>query len=857
MKRVLLAEPWRPDPPPSGQRVVTPNPRAARRLDAPFVRLEALARRALPPGIAVAPPLVVIRAHRSVLAARGTPDPAGEARATAGAVAALLRSGADLDRLSALGGRLGERAAEARALTEVLGKQGLVHPAEMLHRASEHANPAPLYVFGYAHLGFDQLAFLRAAAGEGSVVVLPGPDAPFGDLSRSVADELRRSGWAVEHRRGAPSTTGERAAARFAGDGDGGEGVEAWALPDPEAEVRAVLSRVKALLLKGVPGHRIALVARDDAAVGPLALAVAWEYGVPLWALYAVPLAETRVGAWVATLLEAADRGFPFEVAARLLAHPLGPGLAPEAWEDARRTHPRGPEAWRALGAPEALFSLPKRAERRAFVRAVGQVLEALGIRQRALPWAREVLAYRALLDGLRTLPDPGEDLPLDAFRADLAELLLTETVPAAPGRGGVELHTPLSLAGAEYDHLFVLGLNEGHFPPPVRDDPALDFFELRRAAEAGFLAETPGEAAHREALQFFALLSGARTRVVLSRNHRDGQASPFLAPFEEGGPPEPIAASPEELRRSRLQASGKAGDDPVLERARAAWGVELAREGPDAPDAYDGVTGIGVDPSERTFAVTELEALGQCPFKWFAGRLLGLAEPEEAPEELDVTLRGQLYHLVLARAVRPGEDPRRAGDRLEEAFGEAETELGLDRLPGWAGERLEHLARLRQLVGSEAFALAGAVVLAVERSYDAGWRGFRVRGRIDRADRVGNQVVLYDYKGGKSAPKGVKDEAGRLKVDFQLPLYREVAPALFSGLTPGPAFYLLVGAAKAQSVTHSDGALQALADRLRHHLEEGHFPVAPDAKQEACTFCPLDLVCRRGPRLWRKGGSA
>ncbi len=855
MKTVYLADPWRPEPAPSGQRVVTPNPRAARRMGAPFVSLEHLARRALPPGLGVAPPLVLARAHRAVLAERGSPDPAGEARAGAGAVAALLRSGADLEALERLGGRLAERAGEARALSERLAGDGLVHPAALLHRAAEHVRPEPLYLFGYPHLGFDQRAFLKRAAGDGSVLVLPDPEAPFAAPARDTAEALARAGWRVESFQDEAATPGERAARRFAG-GKGGARVEVLALPDPEAEVRAVLARVKELLLRGVPAHRIALVARDDAAVGPLALAVAWEYGVPLRALYAVPLAETRLGAWVEALLEAATTGFPFEATARLLAHPLGPGLGSGAWADARREHPRGPEAWRALGAPEALFALPDRGTRGDLARALRGVLEALALRRRALPWPRELLAYHALLDGLAALPEPGEALTLEAFRADIAELLLAESVPAAPGRGGVELHTPLSLAGAAYDHLFVLGLSEGRFPPPVRDDPALDFFELRRAAGAGFPVGSPAEAAHREALHFFALLAGARERVVLAHNHRDGGPSPFLAPFGGGRAPEPVAASPEELRRARLQREG--AGDPVLDAARAAWRVELAREGPHPPDAHDGVTGLGVDPSGRAFAVTELEALGRCPFRWFAGYLLGLAEPEEAPEALDFTLRGQLYHRTLARAVRPGEDPRRAGARLESAFREAERALGLDRLPGWAGERLEHLSRLRRLVGAGDFALPGAVVLAVERPFDGvEWRGFRVRGRLDRADRVGDEVVLYDYKAGKSAPDGVKDEEGRLKLDFQLPLYREVAPALFSGLKVGAAYYLLVGAAEARSVNHSNGALDALARRLRGHLQEGRFPVDPDVNQDACKFCPFDLVCRRGPRLWRKGGPA
>jgi len=857
MKVVFLADPWRPDPPPTAcQRVVTPNPQAARRLGVPFLSLEALARRALPPGLVAAPLLAVARAHRKILAEAGDPDPVGTAHATSGALSALLRSGADLKKLQKLGGRLAQRAAEALALSEKLLSQNLVHPAELLHYAARHVEPRPLYVFGYPHLGFDQQAFLKKAAADPSTAVLPYPRAPFAEVSRVATKALEEDGWEVKTREEEPQTTGERAARRFAGEGEDPP-AQVFAHSDPEAEIRWALAEIKALLLRGVPGHRIALVTRDDAALGPLALAIAWEYGVPLRALYAVPLAETRLGGWVATLLEAADEGYPFEATVRLLASPLGPGLPPAAWQEARKKHPNGKEAWRALGAPEALFALPRRARRRELVQALRGVLEGLHVRRRTFPWPREVLAYHALLDGLTALPDPEEPLDLGAFRAEVSELLLTETVPAAPGRGGVELHTPLSLGGAEFDHLFVVELSEGRFPPPVHDDPALDFFERARAAKKGFPIELPKEAAFREALQFFALLSGAKARVALSYNHQDGEKSPYLAPFKSGAPPEPVAASLEEVRAYRLRRREAWEDDPVLPRAFLAWEVELRREGPKPPDPYDGFTKIPVDPTARVFAVTELEALGQCPFKWFARSVLKLAEPEEAAEELAPDLRGRLYHDTLARAVRLGESPGTAKDRLEEAFAEVEAELDLFRFPYWRGERLEHLAVLKRLVSSEVFFDEDAVILAVEENFKATWEGFMVKGRVDRADRLENGVHLYDYKSGKSRPPGVKDEEGKLKIDFQLPLYLlAAAPALYPDLNPETAYYLLVRGLERKGLKkeHLD-ALPQVAERLRQNLEEGDFRVQPDVKQEACKYCPFDLVCRRGPRLERKGG--
>ncbi len=97
---------------------------------------------------------------------------------------------------------------------------------------------------------------------------------------------------------------------------------------------------------------------------------------------------------------------------------------------------------------------------------------------------------------------------------------------------------------------------------------------------------------------------------------------------------------------------------------------------------------------------------MGQCPFKWFAQRLLRLAEPEEAEEDVSPILRGAFYHKVLAltlERVRQAENVREAAlAELERAFSEAEADL--TQLPSWPLKRQEHLKRLRLILSSEDF---------------------------------------------------------------------------------------------------------------------------------------------------------
>ncbi len=99
--------------------------------------------------------------------------------------------------------------------------------------------------------------------------------------------------------------------------------VKAYIYPHLESEVRGALAQVKNLLSQGTPANEIVLVSRDDTFYGATVLDVAYEYKLPVRALYGVPLNATRLGAWVQLLLEVIQEKFPFESTARLLRHPL------------------------------------------------------------------------------------------------------------------------------------------------------------------------------------------------------------------------------------------------------------------------------------------------------------------------------------------------------------------------------------------------------------------------------------------------------------------------------------------------------------------------------------------------------
>jgi len=239
--------------------------------------------------------------------------------------------------------------------------------------------------------------------------------------------------------------------------------VQAQVYATVEAEVRGALAQVKALLVDGTAPEQIAVVARDDAFYGPTALAVAWEFGLPLRALYAIPLAETRVGSWLRLALEVARDDFPYESTLRLLGHPLGPGIQPELWKVIRRRRPGCLAEWQATGVDLSGFTWPARDARGAYVQRLRELIQNDDVRNQAAPWAREMLACNLLWENLGELENPADAATsFETFVSDVGQVLGLLTVPMAPGRVGVELHTPLSLYGARYQSRLCAGSGGG-----------------------------------------------------------------------------------------------------------------------------------------------------------------------------------------------------------------------------------------------------------------------------------------------------------------------------------------------------------------------------------------------------------
>ena len=421
---------------------------------------------------------------------------------------------------------------------------------------------------------------------------------------------------------------------------------------------------------------------------------------------------------------------------------------------------------------------------------------------------------------------------------------------PEGDEAASVQVMGVLEAAGLEFDRLWVMGMEDDAWPPPVRVNPLLPAAVQRRSGPA---AASPERAS---------VLAGAMTQrlrraapvSIWSHAVRDGdrelRVSPLIAELPDRGP----AADPEypdywrtSLRSARLEFL----DDAI--------GPALSA-GTLAP----GGTAV-------------FQAQSQCPFEAFARFRLG-AEPLEAGRMgLDARERGSLLHRAMelfwhgveSRAeldALGAEGRRRAVTKaVERAVGEAAA--GRRATFSERFRRLEH-GRLVTLIlewldvelQREAFR-----VTRTEHKLELEAGGLRFRTRIDRVDRLddGSEVIV-DYKTGRVRLSGLKGERPE---EPQLAVYAtqyegEVSGAVFAVIRPGECAYrgvareakLLPGqvlgpdklleASEAEPTwaelrAHWDEVLNSLATEFR----EGRADVSPQPK--ACTYCHLQPLCR------------
>ncbi len=597
---------------------------------------------------------------------------------------------------------------------------------------------------------------------------------------------------------------------------------------DVEEEAHAACMAIVEAL-DGVDGT-IALIAQDRVIVRRIR-ALLERVGVALDDETGWTLSTTRAAAALMAWLRAAQPGSGRDAALEALRaeHAAGAavdalesawrrGRTPEPWalavEDDRRrrahawqaAQPRSLAAWLGalrVAAPALLQGLAADAAGR-------QVLDVLGLAGafEVVPWSDA--AHRTPLTLAQFIGWVDDTLEASAWRPTPPAGVRVVAVPLA--RAVLRPFAATVFPGCDARHLGADDATADLLPAPVAQAFGIAHGAQRRRLER---------------LAFAQVLRAPRL-TLLRRTHAAG---------------EPLA--PSALLERALLARRSAGSSPACEQPVALPRVRVRAQPVSRPAP------VMADALPATLSATRVQALRECPYRFFAVAALGLSETEELDDDIESRDFGNWLHAVLLRfhAHRSGRDDR--GELIAAADAE-QADRGLDAaglLPFRAGfdQFAEHYLAWLAAHEKDGWRFAEG-----EREHEAApplLDGVVLKGRIDRIDvSAQSAALLVDYKTGS---------VDRLKRRVQHPL-EDTQLAFYAALLPRPAnapppraCYLALSERKApEAIEHADVAGSAaalvtgLADDLRA-LRAGHGAPAL-GEGEVCRWCDVRGLCRR-----------
>jgi ATP-dependent helicase/nuclease subunit B len=504
------------------------------------------------------------------------------------------------------------------------------------------------------------------------------------------------------------------------------------------------------------------------------------------------------------------------------------------------------------IGTAIAALEGPRRRSAAAWAAAFGSGLAAWGWPGDATLGSREFQAAHRFGELLREFAALGGVAPdLDRFEA-LAELRRLAAAPFQPesGEPSVFVLDSYDDPGVQFDSLWVSGLTATAWPRPVAVDPLLPI-EIQR--QLGTPGATP-EARVAEALEVTALWRARTQELVLSWPQRENDTD------VDGSPLLPAGCD--------TLAMGAAAPT----RERLCFDARVLEAVPETP--LPRLATRHVKGGARL-----LELQGQCGFRAFAELRLG-AEPLEEPQSgIDRRVRGIVLHRALQdiwtrlsshAALAALDDSARqslAASAVDAALateapeGAARRVIGLER--EWQCQAIGRLLELE-------LERAPFEVLETERRLDLEIGGLELRLRVDRADRIGDELVIIDYKTGKANAKSWR--GARMDAP-QLPLYAVLHPGrptgvAFAGVGAARAAYVGVGRdgnviagmkpAERFALTEAEETgfawpeitrhWRAWLDRLAADFRDGRAEVDPKLGADTCRLCHLAALCRVEP---------
>ena len=461
-------------------------------------------------------------------------------------------------------------------------------------------------------------------------------------------------------------------------------------------------------------------------------------------------------------------------------------------------------------------------------------------------------------------------DDPVVPFRETLASLrrwVEARTFEPRVGTAGIHVLDAVAARYADVEAARLLGLVDGEWPERSQRDI---LYPASLLADLGWPRD--GDRATAARASFSDLLHLPRAQVSVSTFTLEDDAivqpAVLLDELEGCGLTVARAASPPRLR---VLAEEGLAFAPVVEPTddeSAAW----LRQRLVRPDPADLRFHGHVRAYRRAqHAITQIDTYLECPFRYFAERVLRLEDEREDDPGLTPRERGELTHTIFQRFFERWAAAGR-GAITEDNLDAARHLFAVVTADAMAGVGAADAAMERaRLLGSPISPAMGDRVLrheldreaeVVERRLEEPLDGryvfadaeghehtIAIRAKADRIDFLHDGTFdLVDYKTGRAPDSRA----------VQLPVYAHVAQQRFSGhrgreWRARAADYV---AFRGRAITRALGRSDAeRAERLSQAQQQfvgavgaigrGEFPPRP-AELRMCTWCPYDHVCRK-----------
>jgi probable DNA repair protein len=457
------------------------------------------------------------------------------------------------------------------------------------------------------------------------------------------------------------------------------------------------------------------------------------------------------------------------------------------------------------------------------------------------------VQAWTEALDGLAALDGIGAALSLGEALARLRRITSERRFQPESAEVPIQVLGIPETAGLSFDALWVTGLHDGVLPASLRPCALLPA-SLQR--ERGMPRACPDT-------------EQAIARGLVDRLSAAAGTVLFSYPRTEGD--EPLRPSPvlEHLGAPVPAHAPGGGVAPLWFAARALVAVSDARA-PGVEGSSPGGSALLADQAA-------------CPFRAFARHRLRTEPLQTAGAGVDPRTRGSLLHDALRRlweswgrsAVAAAMEPDARWREVRSAVAWAAAQHLAGQSPALVDIEIEAGAKLIAVLLEQDLARPAFEVLACESSFEVELAPLRIRGRMDRVDRLGEQVVVIDYKTGAAEPGGWDGARPR---EPQMPLYAlalQEPPGglLYGSLKPGDVGFRgrtripgLVPSAdrKVKELPAEDW--DAMLAEWRESLgglardfgagEAAVDPLWPTRRNGSCSYCGLQVLCRRDELL-------